>query len=222
MPAAASKKTFFLTIKIFPFHRIIVKFLETPEWFLPTIAAISLQQCRTPSSVPITFEASSAAAKSNQQLLEQHDCSISNLIQAYPNSCLSYGSEFRPVEALKPLLQLHPRWTKLANLLIYGSCWPVSKIDDKTRRAKNSELLLRGNHKSATTHSEYLGTSLNKEIIQGWMIPLPIEFLKRLKHAEIAPIGVAQQYQALDDGTRSLKWRMIHDLLRRILDHRQS
>ena len=205
------KEPRFLPINFPFFHRIIVKILETPEWFLPQITAICFQHCRTPSRVPVIFEASSTAALSNQKLLEEYDCSISNLIQAYPNSCLSYGSEFRPIEALEPLLQLHPRWKKLKNLLTYGSCWPVSKLDDKIREAKNSELLLRGNHKSASTHSDFLDTSLRKEIIQGWMIPIPLEFLSKLKHAEIAPIGVAQQYQAHDDGSRSLKWRMVHD-----------
>ena len=87
----------------------------------------------------------------------------------------------------------------------------MSQLDDKIREAKNSELLLRGNHKSASTHSEFLAKSLSKEINQGWMIPLPKAFLPKLRHAEIAPIGVAQQFQAHDDGTRSLKWRMVHD-----------
>ena len=106
---------------------------------------------------------------------------------------------------------MHPRWNKLAQLLSHGSCWPVSKLNDDIRHAKNSELISRGNHKSANTYNDFLNTSLTKEIIQGWMIPLPIGFLKKLKHAEIAPIGVAQQFQAHDDGTRSLKYRMVHD-----------
>jgi hypothetical protein len=95
--------------------------------------------------------------------------------------------------------------------LTHGSHWPASEIDNKVRIAKNNELLARGNHKSATTHIDYLDKSLPKEIAQGWMIPLPVDFLKRLKHAEIAPIGVAQQWQAHDNGSRSIKYRMIHD-----------
>ena len=70
---------------------------------------------------------------------------------------------------------------------------------------------MRGNHKSASTHSDFLDTSLSKEIIQGWMIPIPLEFLSKLKHAEIAPAGVAQQWQAHDDGSRTIKYRMVHD-----------
>ena len=111
-------------------------FAATPEWFIPTVTKLCFQGCKTPSPVPIIFEASTSAALANQKLLEQFDCNISNLIQAHPNSCLSYGSEFRPVDDLETLLQLHPRWPKLKNLLVYGSCWPVSKIDDKTREEK--------------------------------------------------------------------------------------
>ena len=84
-------------------------------------------------------------------------------------------------------------------------------MNDEVRSAKNRELQARGNHKSATTYGAYLEQSLPKEILQGWMIPLPSSFLHRLKHAEIAPIGVAKQWQAHDDGTRSVKYRMIHD-----------
>ena len=186
-------------------------FTETPEWFIPAIHKLALHKCKTPSPVPIIFEASPEAALSNQALLEQHGGSIAMLIQAYPGSCLDYGSEFRPIEALKPLLHMHPRWAKLARLLSHGSCWPVSRLDEEVRQAKNSELLLRGNHKSASTHREFLSTSLAKEVNQGWMIPLPKSYLPKLKHAEIAPIGVAQQFQAHDDGTRSLKYRMVHD-----------
>ena len=203
------RKSFFLPINLV--STVNCQITETPKWFIPTIRELSLQECKTPTPVPVIFKATPEAAHSNQILLEQHNCSIARLIQAYPGSCLDYGSEFRPIEALKPLLQKHPRWTKLAYLLSHGSCWPVSKLNDNTRKAKNSELLSRGNHKSASTYSDFLRTSLEKEITQGWMIPLPIEFLSKLKHAEIAPIGVAQQFQAHDDGTRSLKYRMVHD-----------
>ena len=87
----------------------------------------------------------------------------------------------------------------------------MSKISDNVRTAKNKELEIRGNHKSATTYIEYLKKSLPKEITQGWMIPLPPKFIHQLKHAEIAPIGVAKQWQAHDDGSRSVKFRMVHD-----------
>ena len=210
MTIASPKKLRFLTSH-FSLYWLIVVFPETPEWSIPTIRKLSLTQCRTPSPVPVIFEASPEAALSNQALLEQYGCSITKLIQAHPGSCLDYGSEFRPIETLEQLLHRHPRWPKLARLLSHGSCWPVSKLNDEVRHAKNSELLLRGNHKSASTYSEFLSTSLTKEIAQGWMIPLPVTFLPKLKHAEIAPIGVAQQFQAHDDGTRSLKFRMVHD-----------
>jgi hypothetical protein len=207
----APSKEFVSYLNLFFFNRFIATFTETPEWFIPSIAKLFLHRCKTPSPVPIVFEASPSAAFSNQKLLEQHGCSIKQLIQAYPGSCLSYGSEFRPIEALKPLLQMHPRWPKLSALLTHGSCWPASKLDEDTRKAKNEELVSRGNHKSATTYNDYLSTSLAKEIIQGWMIPLPIAFLPKLKHAEIAPVGVAQQWQAHDDGSRTIKYRMVHD-----------
>jgi hypothetical protein len=43
------------------------------------------------------------------------------------------------------------------------------------------------------------------------MIPLPKTFIHHLKHSEVAPIGVTKQWQAHEDGSRSAKYRMIHD-----------
>ena len=113
------------------------------------------------------FELSTEAAIHNQWVLEQFDSDINNLIQAHPNSILSYSSEFRPSKALKPLLCYHPRWRKFQHLLDHGSSWPVTSIDDATRIAKNNELITRGNHASALTYSDILDASLAKEVKQG-------------------------------------------------------
>jgi hypothetical protein len=184
---------------------------ETPVWFIQTIKDVLDSPNLTPSNVPIKFEATKEAALSNQLILSSYDDDISKFIDAHPNSIMSYGSEFRKTNVLAPLLQMHPNWPKLQQLLTLGSCWPVSQISDQARTAKNNELLARGNHKSATTYSDFLTGSLSKEIKQGWMIPLPVAYVQKLKNVEIAPVGVAKQYQPHEDGTRSEKFRMIHD-----------
>jgi hypothetical protein len=47
-----------------------------------------------------------------------------------------------------------------------------------------------------------------KEITQGWMIPFPIQYINDIKHAEIAPVGIAEQWQPNLGGFRSIKYRL--------------
>jgi hypothetical protein len=47
---------------------------------------------------------------------------------------------------------------------------PVTKTD---RLAKNKELIKRGNHKSALKYTAELHKTLEKEIQEGWVVPLP-------------------------------------------------
>ena len=184
---------------------------ETPAWFIQAIKDVLASPNPTPSNVPLKFEPTLAAAVHNQSVLSSFNDDIENFIAHHPNSVMSYGSEFRKTNVLAPLLHLHPNWPKLRQLLELGSCWPVSRISNHDRIAKNNELAKRGNHKSAATYSDFLTSSLAKEIKQGWMIPLPAAYLNKLQHAEIAPIGVAKQIQAHEDGSRSDKFRMVHD-----------
>jgi hypothetical protein len=97
------------------------------------------------------------------------------------------------------LLVHHPRWPKVKQILDKGSKWPLDHIQDNIRQAKNSELILRGNHQSAAKHSNILLDILLKEINQGWMVPIPTSFVQQIKNAEVAPVGIAQQWHAHED-----------------------
>jgi hypothetical protein len=76
---------------------------------------------------------------------------------------------------------------------------------------KNSELLERGNHQSAVIYNKQLQSILKKEVSQGWMVPIPTSYIKHLRNAEIAPVGIAHQWQANSDGSRVPKYRITHD-----------
>ncbi len=133
------------------------------------------------------------------------------MINKNQHTSLKHGSEFRELSSLRRLLLHHPRWPKLYSLLESGSAWPLKPISDSDRQAKNTELILRGNHKSAITHHEILVETLRKEVRQGWMVPIPTAFIDKIQNAEVAPVGIAQQWQAHEDGSRSTKFRLTHD-----------
>jgi hypothetical protein len=145
-------------------------------------------------------------------LLQQHGNSMQNLIAAYPNSFLSPGSEFRPIQVLEPLLMHHHNWPKIKNILLMGSMWPLHPIPEVERKTKNLEFIARGNHKSAVKYAEEYTKILEKEISQGWMFILPINFVNKLQYGELAPVGIDDKvWSDLPDGSRRTKYRLTHD-----------
>jgi hypothetical protein len=151
------------------------------------------------------------AAYHNSLVMRHHHNNMEDVIKHHTHSIISYGSEFRQPALLAKLLMHHPRWYQMRNILEKGSQWPLRSITDEDRVKKNSELIKRGNHKSAEKHNEQLQTILIKEVTQGWMVPIPTSYLKHLHNAEVAPVGIASQWHAHDDGSRSIKYRLTHD-----------
>jgi hypothetical protein len=136
---------------------------------------------------------------------------IHQYINNNKNSITCYGSEFRPIHIIEPLLMHHHSWPSFANQLQQGSKWPLlsSETDQK---AKNDEFIKRGNHKSAITHHTILRDIIQKEVRQGWMIPIPIHFINEIPHSEIAPVGMDdKQIKTLPDGSKIRKFRLTHD-----------
>jgi hypothetical protein len=115
---------------------------------------------------------------------------------------------------LEPLLIHHLNWPKLKNLLEEGSNWKLDAMSEKDRVAKNSEFITRGNHKSAKKYDSELCKTIEKELKQGWMFPLPLNYISSLKHGELAPVGMDdKQWQELPNRKRAIKHRMTHDQL---------
>jgi len=97
---------------------------ETPSWFLPTIEKILKSKIDTPVHPPLVFSLSKEAATHNMNQLKMHKDSIQKFIEAYPGSCLSPGSEFRPDSILDQLFMHHHNWPSIHSILTKGSIWP--------------------------------------------------------------------------------------------------
>jgi hypothetical protein len=184
---------------------------ESPQWLMQMVKRVLQTNISTPSPPPLIFEASDAAANHNQTILQSYNNDLSMLLDDHQDSILNYGSEFRSTTVLEHLLLHHYRWPKLYQLLSRGSNWKLHDIDDSLRKQKNLEFINRGNHKSAIKHADVLSDTLLKEIAHGWMIPFPLNYVNNIKHAEIAPVGIAEQWQPNPDGSRSIKYRLTHD-----------
>jgi hypothetical protein len=146
------------------------------------------------------------------EILQNYNDSIQELIEAYPGSILSPGSEFSLAHLLETLLMHHHNWCKIYSSLVKGSIWPLQPINPDERVAKNNEFINRGNHKSALKYGDELTKIIKSEIDQGWMFPLPMKYINVLNHGELAPVGIDDKvYSELSDSSKKVKLRLTHD-----------
>ena len=127
---------------------------------------------------------------------------------------LSPGSEFRALSHLELILGNHEDWEIIKNQLENGITYPMSELpDEKTRRLDLKAMVERGNHKSAQTpeHIEALKKAYKKEVQHGWLIPLKLSTLFKLKGAGVIPLGVQDQFSVDETGKRITKNRVTHD-----------
>jgi hypothetical protein len=185
---------------------------DTPPWFLPEIRNILARKLQTPANVTLRFQLSKEAAEENMRTLQKYNNNLSALIENNAGSIVSYGSEFRPVSHLEFLLMHHVNWLPLIKMLTRGSVWPLTPIEESDRLQKNEEFIARGNHKSANKYLAILKDTLEKEVKQGWMIPVPLHFINKIPDAELAPVGIDdKQFKVLPDGSKLTKYRLTHN-----------
>ena len=72
----------------------------------------------------------------------------------------------------------------------------------------------RGNHKLALRSKillEFLKKTYDKEVRLGWMIPLQVDLISKLKNACVIPVGVVSQTKVDELGNSKEKMRLTHD-----------
>jgi hypothetical protein len=186
--------------------------LVTLDWFLPCITQILSKEVPTPTGVSLQFSLSDEAANHNMAILQSFNNNLHDYILANKNSFMSYGSEFRPYHVLEPLLLHHRSWPSLSKQLQEGSKWPLSTLTDEDRLSKNREFISHGNHQSAKKHHLVLNNIISNEVLQGWMIPLPITYINQIPNSEIASVGIDdKQFKTNPDGSKTHKFRLTHD-----------
>ena len=165
-----------------------------------------------PTPAPLAFQLSAAAATQNAELLATYDYDIEQLIDAFPTSAIGYGSEFRHPNRLRPLLHRHQHWPVLEGFLKQGVSVPLrEEIPDAERMAENDRQLSRGNHKSAIALQDSLHREIDKDVLAGFALPLPIALLDKIPHAMLAPWGLIRQHTRAADGSTVTKDRPTHD-----------
>jgi hypothetical protein len=146
------------------------------------------------------------------RLLQQHGNSLHRVIVQYPGSVVSPGSEFCSVSVLEPLFLHHPNWVTIQKIMREGSLWPLEPISKEERIAKNNEFITRGNHISAEKYLQEYEIIVLSEVSQGWMLPLPLNYINELVNGELAPLGIDDKvWSELPNGLCKTKFRLTHD-----------
>jgi hypothetical protein len=95
------------------------------------------------------FQLSPAAAGYNAKVLADHGFNLDQIIAKQHPSQISYGSEFRDPALLEELLDQHPFWSHLCNILSNGASFPLNDISPEDRENDLIFHANHGNHQSA-------------------------------------------------------------------------
>jgi hypothetical protein len=177
------------------------------------IESLCTAECPEPTLQPFIFEGTAAASHHNKTILSTYLHHLGNVIGDFPNSSISYGSEFRPIHQLEPLLQHHPSWPKFCDLLTHGSRYPVQDRNPMDRTRDLAFFQDYGNHKSASTPE---GTTLALTLLEGDVqshraLPLPVSYVESIVGSEFCALGIAKQHTISPSGEIIEKHRACHD-----------
>jgi hypothetical protein len=96
-----------------------------PKNMMETIEHIIKSMSRCPKSPLFKFEMNVEAAESNFHILRRFNFDLGKAIEAQARLPIGYGSEFQKSEVLLPLLQKHPLWNQMREMLAHGLQWPT-------------------------------------------------------------------------------------------------
>ena len=169
---------------------------------------------KPPKKSIFKFENTTDAAEHNSKILAACNFDYEKLLTKQKGTSIYYGSEFRSIINLQKLLKFHTNWNRVKKFLSEGtdtSFIPMNEEELKNDCIKNIE---RGNHKSSFKSekaTQFLNKTYSKEVRKGWMIPLTVEIILKLKNTCVIPVGVVSQLTINESGESIEKMRLTHD-----------
>jgi hypothetical protein len=136
----------------------------TPAELPELIASIIKTTVPNPVQTAFQFHLTEAAVTHNTKVMNLHDFDLERAIIADGNSPLKYGSNFWLKSILAPLLDQHPNW-KCIDELLTNRCSFIAPTLPENDRFQQLELAMSfGNHKGALKHPKQLLHLINKDV----------------------------------------------------------
>jgi hypothetical protein len=185
---------------------------QAPKAELPMlIADIVNKSVPTPSATAFQFQLTPEAAAHNTKVLSKYNYNLEQAIIADGNSPLRYGSEFRPLAVLEPLLKHHPNWPFIVELLSTGFTFIADPLSEPDRRRQLDLAMEFGNHKGAQKNPHQLRQLLIDDVTHGFNLPVTIDLVNRILGLVLSPMNIAKQNTIDEIGRIIEKDRLTHD-----------
>ena len=81
----------------------------------------------------------------------------------------------------------------MRSILENGSAWPLEDLPASNRKKDLEEALVFGNHKGAKSNPKLLKELVEKDVCFGYDLVLPLENLKDIPGALLAPTNIMKQ-----------------------------
>ena len=123
------------------------------------------------------------------------------------------GSESGSIKQLEPLLEDHEHCNHIRTIMSDGVDYKLSDLPEKETISDLTHMMDRGNHESASDleNTPTLIKNHQKEVDYGWMLPITMEYVPKIKGASVIPVGVAPQFTIDANGDKKVKRRTTHD-----------
>ena len=157
------------------------------------------------------FELTKECAEWNFLVFRKYGFNLEKALRMQQGTPLEYGSEFRTVSELEPIFKHHPLWIHMKENLTTGAIFPLAELDEETRLADLQAALNRGNHKGATKKPDLLSKLVEKDVIHGYGLPLPLPKISRIPGIVLAPLNIQAQNTINEFGQIIEKDRLTHD-----------
>ncbi len=164
-----------------------------------------------PELPPFKFKMNGEAAESNFHVLCRFNFDLRRALEAQVKSWMGSGSEFWKGEVLLPLLQHHPLWTRMMNMLAHGLPWPTKPITKEDQVANLIKALNFSNHKGARSQLELLLKLVSGDVKCGYALPLPLGKIRRILGMCMAPLNIQMQWTINEHREIIEKDRLTHD-----------
>ena len=165
------------------------------------------------------FEFNTKTAIKNSLTLQEFEFSIEQMLNQIQFTSLHAGSEFRKLEFIRPLLDLHPYSQRVQEYIRTGIAYDFEDdipFSDEDRKKDLAHALMKDiNNKSASLNPFICEKAFEKEVKRGWSFVLPLSVANLLQdRINFIPLGTAPQWTIDEHGNPKRKYRLTQDCSR--------
>jgi hypothetical protein len=183
-----------------------------PTDLLDHLKAVVVRPSRAMKNPEFRFKLTKECAEWNFPVFKKYGFDLEKALEAQRGTPLEYGSEFRTVSGkLEPIFKYHPLWTHMKENLATGAIFPLAELDEETRLSDFQAALDKGNHKGAKKKPDLLLKLVEKDVVHGYGLPLPLPKLSRIPSVDLAPMNIQAQNTINEFGQIIEKDRHTHD-----------